>query len=305
MNPETVKLDKAIEGGMRGMSMGENRAFARRSIVFIAVVTLISVALLRIGPTLDQPVVPTRPDPMRSLIREEQPVLVTGVVEVWQLQWGTIPRPRCDIIDGNWPDSPCQGFVYGESGPLDIVRYRNGHEYDRLQLTPLFADYTQNEAIVQRWQEESDDLDAGIHPLNSPETLALIARIRARPTVKVMLLEDYDHDGNATEFFFQTEAEASHRYGVVVGISASNPRLHAFGSALHPGVPLVIQPHEWEALRRSDGPVRVMDWKCPDHGATTDTELELEATLEGMHVISREFADCGQEPRRLLHMEYR
>jgi hypothetical protein len=107
------------------------------------------------------------------------------------------------------------------------------------------------------------------------------------------------------EFVLHTESEAGHRYGVVVGVSASNPHLHDFGTALHPDVPLVVQAPEWGDLqRRADMnvPVRVPDWNCGDHGATTETELELEPTARGASVIKREYA-CGKEPRQLIREE--
>jgi hypothetical protein len=239
------------------------------------------------------------------LIRENQTVVVNGVMEMWQLQWRKPPEPWCDILDGPWETAPCQGFTYGEAGELDLVRYRNSHEYERLHLTPLSTSFPEHGAVVQRWPGQSDDLDHGVPLLNSPEMKALTARVRSRPIVKIMSFADYNHDGNATEFFFQTEAGAAHRWGIVVGISPTNPHLHAFGTARHPNVPLVLQPKEWEALRTAKGPVRVMDWKCPDHGATTDTERELEATPKGISVISREYAECGKEPRQLIHEEYK
>jgi hypothetical protein len=66
-----------------------------------------------------------------------------------------------------------------------------------------------------------------------------------------------------------------------------------------------MQPHEWQALIDAKDSVRVMDWKCPDHGATTAVEFELEARPEGIRVISREFDECGREPRKRLHEEYK
>lgn len=266
---------------------------AKSTVPTIIVALIAAVAL---GMPLPRPA----PSP---LVREEQAVLVDGVKETWQLRWASPPKPWCDILDGGWETSPCAGFTYGEEGKLDLVRYRNDHEYERLHLTPFFTGFPGHEAVVQRWPYRGDDIDRGIPFKNSPEETALVSRVRARPTVKIISLADYDHDGNATEFYLQTYAIAGHRYGIVVGVSTATPHLHAFGTAIHPDVPLVLQPKEWEALRTARGAVRVMDWKCPDHGAETDTEYEIEAAPKGISVISREYAECGKESRRLLHEE--
>jgi hypothetical protein len=266
-------------------------AMAKPIALAIAVVLVAAVLVLAI---------PSRPAP--PIIREEQAVLINGVMETWQLRWLTAPEPWCEV-DGSWPTYPCLGFSYGEAGKLDLVRYRNGSEYERLQLTPFSTGFPDHGAVLQRWPFEEKDVFHDFHPINSPEMNALRSRVRARRPVKIMSLADYDQDGNATEFFFQTEAGAFHRWGIVVGVSASNPHLHAFGTVLHPNTALVMQPNEWEALRTAKGAVRVMDWKCPDHGAETDTEYELEATPKGIRVISREYAECGKEPRRLIKQE--
>jgi hypothetical protein len=209
----------------------------------MAKATAIVLALIA-AVALGAPLLRQAPSP---LIREEQPVLVNAVMETWQLRWTAPPEPWCDILDGGWETAPCEGFAYAEAGKLDLVRYRNDHEYERLHLTPFSTGFPDHGAVLQRWPTQRDDLDVGFQPLNSPEWKAFLARVRARPAVKVLKLAAYDHDGNATEFFFQTEAGAGHRWGIVVGVSASNPRLHAFGTVRHPNTPLVMQPKEWEA----------------------------------------------------------
>ncbi|HEY2381818.1 MAG TPA: hypothetical protein VGK48_11625 [Terriglobia bacterium] len=159
--------------------------------------------------------------------------------------------------------------------------------------------------------ETKTDIDAEDHPVDSPETQAFISRVRARPEAKIMSLVDNDHDGNATEFFLPTgpaPMASGLPYGIIVGVSTTNPHLHAFGTARHPDTPLVLNGIQWfELLHRGDlnEPVRVQDRQCSDPGATTDTELELEATPKGISVISREYAGCGKEARRLVHEEYK
>jgi hypothetical protein len=115
-----------------------------------------------------------------------------------------------------------------------------------------------------------------------------------------MDLADYDHDGWSTEFFLQTGVlPCGKRMGVVIGLSAANRRLHVFGSALHPGKPLVLQKPQWDALRSSAGPGRVIDWTCGDHGSDTETEIELQATSAGIRAVRREFG-CTPARGKLL-----
>jgi len=94
-----------------------------------------------------------------------------------------------------------------------------------------------------------------------------------------MNFADYDHDGEATEFFIQTESLAcGHQNGIVVGVSKRNPHLHAFGTVLHPTRPLHLEPDETQALLNSSGPVRLVDLQCLDHGSDVEIELELSTT---------------------------
>ena len=88
---------------------------------------------------------------------------------------------------------------------MDLVRYRNSYEYERLPLTPFFTGFPEQEAVVQRWKQQRSDLAPGHYPLSSPETQALLAQVRARPVVKIMRLTDTDHDGNATEFLWKVK----------------------------------------------------------------------------------------------------
>ncbi|HEY2381817.1 MAG TPA: hypothetical protein VGK48_11620 [Terriglobia bacterium] len=119
----------------------------KKSTLVIALILLASWALLLMSnhPTL------TISGP---LIRETQPVYVNGATEMWQLQWHAPPRPRCDILDRGWFTVACQGFVYAEAGLLDLVRYRNGNEYERLPLTPFFSGFPEHEAVVKRWPKQ-------------------------------------------------------------------------------------------------------------------------------------------------------
>jgi len=65
---------------------------------------------------------------------------------------------------------------------------------------------------------------------------------------------------------------------------------------------VVRQPHEWKALRDARAALRVIDWKCADHGATTNTEFELEAARKGIRVVSS-IDECEREPWKVIRVE--
>ncbi len=208
-----------------------------------------------------------------TLVREEQTITVNGVPEVWRLQWKSPPQPACDAKDQSWMNCPCEGFAYGESGSLDLVRLRQGREVERLPLSPLFD----GPAMLQRWPTTDKDL------------------VAKRPVVRLMNFADYDHNGAATEFYLQTSSgPCGHIQGVVIGVSSSNSRLHVFGSSLHPDKALVLQRREWDDLLNARGPVRVVDWFCGDHGQNKQIELRLQATPAGIEVI-REVYPCPRK----------
>jgi hypothetical protein len=229
----------------------------------------------------------------QGLVREEKSLVVDGKTEVWRLVWKHPPKPACSPEGDEWMTCPCNGFSFGEAGRLDLVSIREGHEIDRLPLTPLFDEVPvyPSLAVVQRWPMLAGEAIG----TNAHESME---RIHARPAVDVMDLADYDHDGKSTEFFLQTGTlPCGKRVGVVIGLSAGNPPLHAFGSALHAEKPLCLRKEQWDALRFSAGQIRVVDWTCGDHGADTETEIELQATSAGIRAVSREFA-CDADGRR-------
>jgi hypothetical protein len=225
-----------------------------------------------------------------TLVREEKTVVVDSVSETWRLVWKKAPKPACSPDDASSFTCPCNGFAYGESGKLDLVRFRDGREIDRLAL---------GEQTVQHWPSSNHDLKS--------DARQLADRVHARPVVEAMDLADYDHDGQSTEFFLQTESlPCGKRAGFVLGLSSGNRRLHIFGSALHPRQALVLQKQQWEALRSSAGPLRVLDWKCGDHASQTETELELEATGTAIRVVKREYGcDAHDHRTKLLTREIR
>ncbi len=225
------------------------------------------------------------------LVREEQSVMVEGTEEVWRLKWKSAPMPFCDMKEVP-PTCPCDGFAYGESGDLDLVRLRRGAEIDRLNLTPIFKaaiGATEDEAAVQRVAQLEDDSNQSLESL----------KLNSRPIVQVMHLRDYNHDGLATEFFLQTDAKpCGKHYGVVLGITKENPRIHAFATVGHPDIPLSMEFDAWEKLRTATGPIKIVDWVCGDHGSEEEVEFELKLwSSNGIDGIRRTFAcTVGNKP---------
>jgi hypothetical protein len=189
---------------------------------------------------------------------------------------------------------PCDGFAFGESGDLNLVRLRNGREYDRLGLTQFFPRFEgPREAVLRRWARQDNDIDQALKLLPRSAKQILSPPLENRTPAKILQFADYDHDGAATEFVLQTETiSCGHRNAVVVGLSRNNRRLHAFGTALHPGRTLTLEPREWDALRDSRGPVQVINTLCGDHGSDTEGELGLSTNSQGIQVISRSY-ECS------------
>jgi len=233
------------------------------------------------------------------LIREQQTVVINGRPEVWRLQWTHRPKPYCDPNDDSWMTCPCLGVAFGESGDLILTRSVEGVEVDRLPLAPLFKDHEIPVPALQRWEPDWDkDLKNG---LSSADGLA--ARAARRPTVKIMEFADYDHDGQKSEFYLEIDTQPCfHTYGIVLGVSNKNPRLHAFGTASHPDKAVEMDSVAWEALRKATGPVEVTVVHCGDHGAETETALKLHWNADGIDGATREYS-CPENggARRLLN----
>jgi len=231
----------------------------------------------------------------KPLIREQQTVVVNGMTEVWRLEWKRPPTSYCEPSDVSLT-CPCMGFAYGEIGDLYLVRLRNGSEIERLHLTPLFGE--EPGAAVQRWLPD-DDKDFQL-----AERDDFVELVSQRPIVRVMQLADYNHDGMATKFYLQTESDPCGKSaGVLIGISKSDPRLHVFGTASHPGKPLGLFKWEWDALKGSTGPVTVTDWECGDHGADTRTEVRLHWSGDTVDGVRREYSCPSDNAKPVLISE--
>lgn len=235
--------------------------------------------------------------------REEAAVRVGATPEHWLLEWRRPPRPVCAPDDPGAATCPCDGFAYGETGELDLVRRRPGRPDERLALTPLFADgenpaWQTHLAVLQRWPVLEPDYAA-------IDSVDLGPAVRARPAARAMALGDYDHDGRATEFLLQVGASpCGHRASVLVGVSSANPSLHAFTSVAHPEQPLVLDPEIWELLRQSGGDTTGVEWRCADHGSETQTEVRLSAGPAGIDGTRSEYqCAAGRAKGRLIRSE--
>ena len=215
------------------------------------------------------------------LVREEQQVKVGDAMETWRLQWKARPKPLCDSADDALK-CPCIGFAYGETGDLSLIRLRDGMEIDRLRLTAFFGE--DSGAVLPRWPVDAD------HDTDLAQQPNFAATVHRRRVVQVMNFADYDHDGAATECYFETQPLAcGHWLGMVVGVSKSNPKLHVFGTAVHPDKPLYLEKHEFEALRDASAPLDIVDWRCDDHGADTEVRLHLFWNPKGIDGTRSEF----------------
>ncbi len=229
------------------------------------------------------------------IVREEQRVRVEGVEEVWRLEWTKAPSPACSPEQPEWVTCPCNGFAFGEGGSLVLVRKRPGQPDEKFDLGQFFETFDSpaepGEAVLQRWNAEDTDVDESDSP-------GFAERVRARSPATVMRFEDYNHDGQATEFLLQVGTlPCGKRMMVAVGVTRRTPRLHVFHTVKHPEKPLVLQASQWAALLRAQGPVTVLDWQCGDHGSESETELELSADGGSIHAKKIEY-QCTEDGTR-------
>ncbi len=236
--------------------------------------------------------------------REWRGVSVNGKPEVWELRWAAPPALVCPPDDPAWFTCPCEGFAFGESGDLDLIRTLGlgGKEVDRLPLTPLFANHETpawetGKAVLQRWpvvairdHEAWDEAD-----LQGAVQLARFKQeVMQRAPVSLLEVADFNQDAWATEFILQVGVlPGCKRQSVVVGVSPDRPYLHAFGTAEHPDTPIVLYPDHWAELKTAKHPLRVVSWTCGDHGSEQQTELILSIDPAGIHVIQETFSCEG------------
>ncbi|HEX4847762.1 MAG TPA: hypothetical protein VFV30_06435 [Novosphingobium sp.] len=232
-----------------------------------------------------------------TFLREQKAVTVDGRAEQWQLVWEGRPKPICGPQDVEMAITcPCTGFAYGELGRLSLVRKQGGQVVDRLALGPYFdelpADNSKGLAAMQWRPMDPRDFD---EMADGGATPAQLAQIRQRPGPRVMRMGDYDRDGNASEFLVQVSAgPCGHTEYMLFGVSRANPRLHAFGSADHPGDPLVLPGQAWQALLTRPGPSKVTAWGCGDHGSDVRQELVLSSAKGAIRVRQRTWS-CPED----------
>ena len=235
---------------------------------------------------------------LADLVRAQRVVRVNGVAETWKLEWETMPTPACGPEDvAAALACPCSGFAYGEAGHLSLVRLRAGATRELLDLTGFYqhdsVPVPGNLAVLQRWvpvpataHDEDDDW-------HHASDFNFIARVHARGAADVMRIADFNHDGQASEFLLQvgTQGCGAHR-SVLVGVSKYNTRLHVFAAAEAPDVPLVLDAQTWEAVRRSAGPVHVLESRCDGRAGQAETEVRVE-TRRGIFHVQRATHPCA------------
>ena len=145
----------------------------------------------------------------------------------------------------------------------------------------------ENDIIVQRWLTE-DGHSA------KPESAGLEEMMAGRLPVQLMTFADYDHDGEKTEFFFRTGSTTCGRVdGIVIGISKNNPRLHAFGTATDPHLPLILSQKQWEDLSKAWRTLETIQVRCGEDGADKETTLRLGWNLTGITAEPRQWTCPG------------
>ncbi|MBN8731001.1 MAG: hypothetical protein J0L64_10690 [Acidobacteria bacterium] len=230
-------------------------------------------------------------------VREERKIVIDGVEETWRLVWTAPPRPMCASASDWFTTCPCHGFAFGETGHASLLRYLGGVEVERMPLGPLFDEDSPTEGVPTiprrpfNWKTDSE---------KSVSRKGGWEEIERRPAVRIMEFADYDHDGRATEFYLQTSAIAcGWQFGVVIGVSRANSRLHVFTAGGNPATPLRLRYPLWETIREAPGPVETTEWTCGDHGSETQSQLSLSWTPQGITGTRREYS-CPPGPRRLL-----
>lgn len=243
---------------------------------------------------------PSRPI---ELLRERQSVTVGGRAETWQLVWEGKPRSVCGPQDIEMAMTcPCTGFAYGELGRLSLVRRNGAAEIERLPLGPFFQDLPESDAKGLAAMQWRPMLPGDLHRAGEPVDAAFLEQVRRRPGPRVMLMGDYDRDGQASEFLVQVSAgPCGHTEYMLVGVSRAQPRLHGFGSADHPQDLLVLPGSAWQALLTNRGTSSVTAWQCGDHGSDVRQQLLLSSASGAIRVRQQTWScpDDGQKERLL------
>ncbi len=206
-----------------------------------------------------------------TIFRDDEDLTLDGAKENWRLEWARAPLPYC--MGAGWDTCPCAGFAFGERGDMDLVRTRAGKPDEHLRLDTLFEG---NDTRLQRWPVTRADTE-GAGRSDGGGALDMVG-ISMRPVTSIIRFGDYDHDGRASEFLLQVAAgPCGHTPTIVIGVSKSNPKLHAFGAADKPNEPLALEhASDWEKLRGKPS-ADIVTIACGDHGATEQTIVHVTA----------------------------
>ncbi len=229
-----------------------------------------------------------------QVVREQRTVIVSDIVETWQLVWDGKPSSVCGPDEVDMAITcPCSGWAYAEYGSLFLVRSRGDREIERMDIRPLFgkfdfpeAEKIKGSAYLQRWPLKLSDMSRE----NSGDP-TLITEIKRRAAPEVMKLGDYDEDGSPTAFLIQvgTLPCGKHQFAAI-GVTKAVPHLHALSSVSHPDTPLIMPEAAWQALLKSSGPTAVPTWECGDHGSESRRELIVAVYNGGIRVKDREYS---------------
>jgi hypothetical protein len=241
-----------------------------------------------------------------SVLREQRTLTVAGQQEVWRLVWAAKPKTVCsadEIIMAM--TCPCTGWAYGEYGDLALVRIREGREIERMALKSLFGrfDYPEAEKVEGSAYLQRKPFKYGDFARSEKGDRRLAAEIERRPATRIMNLADYDADGRATEFLMQVGTEPCGKTQfVALGVTASDPHLHALTSAAHPERPLIMPLHVWRALLSGHGRRRTLPtWECGDHGADESTRYVVSAKAGRIRLKVRSYGCVDDlKPGKLL-----
>jgi hypothetical protein len=236
-----------------------------------------------------------------EMIRERRNVAINGVAEEWLLKWTGPVKPACGAADLPQASTcPCSGFAYGEQGQLLLERKRGGTTVETMKLAPLFAESESpgdsGNAVLRRWPRNDNDPFDEIDDQDRKRTFD--SELMLRPPAEVMDMRDFARDGANSAFLLQVGAQPCGKHiMVLVGVSRSDPALHAFATVAHPERPLMLQAHEWKAILKSSGQVTVTDWSCGDHGSDTETEKTISA-YQGRFKVTESTYTCKADGTR-------
>jgi hypothetical protein len=159
------------------------------------------------------------------------------------------------------------------------------------------AEKVDGSAYLQRWPLTLSDMDRENN--GDPN---LIAEIKRRSAPVIMKFADYDRPGAPTEFLIQVGTLPCGKLQfAAIGVTRTDPNLHALTSISHPETPLLMPLAAWQALLKGQGPTAVPTWACADHGSETRTELILSTNHGAIRVKDREYScPANGEAEKLL-----